>query len=855
MPTKVRRLFEQFQPENYNLTLELDDTAMTFRGAVIVRGKKTGRPSQRLTFHQKQLKITSATIIKHDKKGDQPVAVSRINNQDSFDEVRLHSDAMLYPGDYTVTMQFEGKITRPMNGMYPCTFKHDGKDKQLIATQFESHHAREAFPCIDEPEAKATFDLTLVTPEANSKAVVANTPVNSSQAANHQVTTVFEPTPRMSTYLLAFVYGDMEYLEAKTKAGVTVRTYATPDNVQFTQFALDAGVKCLDFYNEYFDLDYPLAKCDFIALPDFASGAMENWGCITFREQVMLVDPKNTSLSIKQYVAEVVAHELTHQWFGNLVTMKWWNDLWLNESFATWMAYLAVDKLFPEWQFWTQFVVAEQIQAFKEDSLQNTHPIEVAINHPDEIRTIFDTISYAKGGSVLHMLHAYMGPDDFRNGLRTYLKRHAYGNTTSSDLWAAWEEASGKPIGDFMTAWTTKEGYPIVHATIAANDPHLRQERFYLNPAADKQTETWPIPLDATEPLNFETLSQEEQAIEVESLTGSFLLNHNRAAFFRTVYDSDHLEQGLVPAIQAGDLNELDRLGLLADAFETAKAGYSSSVDALKLLEAYRDEDSLVVWDIIASGIGSLKMVMNDDELRESLKPYIRQLVAKQLARLGWEEKPGDSHFDLLLRPTILALAAAADEPAVVKEALHRFATMTKPEDIAPDIRGIVYSTAARLGSQAEFDKLWQLHNDSSNSEERVTLSAALTSFEHDDQISLALSKITSDDVRLQDAMYWVAYSFGNRFARATTWQWLKDNWQWLKDNVGDDLSFYRMPVYAARVQSDVSFLTEFESFFSQHMSPALERPIKQGIEAIQWQSAWKVRDLQALRDYFKHQK
>src|SRR6185369_11319931 len=218
--------------------------------------------------------------------------------------------------------------------------------------------------------------------------------------------------------LLAFVYGEMDYLEAKTKQGVIVRTYATPDNVEITSFALETAVKVLDFFNDYFGIDYPLAKCDLIALPDFASGAMENWGCITFREHALLVDPNHTSLGSKQYVALVVAHELAHQWFGNLVTMRWWSDLWLNEGFASWIEYLAVDHLFPEWQMWTQFVVDEQQQALKMDALEHTHPIEVPVYHPDEIRTIFDAISYSKGASVIHMLHDYLGADMFREGLR-----------------------------------------------------------------------------------------------------------------------------------------------------------------------------------------------------------------------------------------------------------------------------------------------------------------------------------------------------------------------------------------------------------------------------------------------------
>jgi aminopeptidase N len=346
------------------------------------------------------------------------------------------------------------------------------------------------------------------------------------------------------------------------------------------------------------------------------------------------------------------------------------------------------------------------------------------------------------------------------------------------------------------------------------------------------------------------TLKEKSATSEFEEPLGDgvAILNDERNSFARVVYDSEYLSK--ISKVLPG-LPPLARLGLLADSFEASKAGYTSTIDSLKLLESYRNEDDLVVWDIIAGNLGGLKLVMNDDELRESIKPYIQNLIAKQLDRLGWDEKPGDSHFDLLLRPTILGLAAGADEPNVVKEALQRFEKMTKPEDLSPDIRGIVYGTAARRGGQAEFDKLWKLHNESQNSEERVTLSGALTGFEHDDQINQALAKITTKDVRLQDSMYWIAYSFGNRFARVSTWQWLKDNWSWLKDNIGDDLSFYRMPTYAARVQSDASFLIEFESFFNQHMSPAFERPIKQGIETIQWQSAWKERDLDAVKRYF----
>jgi aminopeptidase N len=848
MSKNVTRLFEQFQPEKYRLELHPNPETMQFSGTVTIDGKKVGRPSKRLTFHQNGLKISSASVTKRDKKGDLEVKINRINNQDTYDEVRLHSEDLIYPGQYTVTLEFSGEITRAMNGIYPCYFSHDDQEKKLISTQFESHYAREAFPCIDEPEAKATFDLTLTTPV--SKAVISNTPVKEQFVKGDQQITIFETTPKMSTYLLAFVFGELEFLEAATKDGVLVRAYATPDNVAYTKFALDCAVRTLEFYNEYFAIPYPLPKCDFIAVPDFANGAMENWGCITFREQALLVDPKNTSLHLKQYVANVVAHELTHQWFGNLVTMRWWTDLWLNESFASWMSWLAIDSLFPDWKVWTQFIVEEQGLALKLDALEHTHPIEVEVRHPDEIRTVFDAISYEKGASVLLMLHDYLGGNDFRDGLRLYLKRHSYGNTDTVDLWKALAEVSSKPVAEFMGAWTTTSGYPIIRADIAAGN--LNQERFYLNPEADKQPTLWPIPLLASEDIGMTTLEKSQQSIKVSSKPSNLVLNHDRTSFFRAIYDSEHLDR-LATAVSTAQLDELDRLGVLSDTFEAAKAGYGQTVDAFKLLKAYANEDSAVVWDIMGGSINSVRAVMNDDAIRAGLKPFARELVSKQLQRLDWEEKDNDSHFDRLLRPTILGLASFGEEPSVVAEAQKRFAAMKLPEDVHPDIRGVVYGTMARTGDAADFDKMLAMHNASTNGEERVTLSGALTGFRQPELIARALAMISSDEVRLQDAAYWIAYSFMNRHARQQSWEWLTKNWEWLEENLGSEPSFFRLPNYVSRNYSDAAFLPEFTEFFHTHMRPGFERSVKQAIETIQWQAAWKTRDLAKLQAYFKN--
>jgi aminopeptidase N len=850
MGKKVKRLFKEFQPSHYQLRLQPDKAKMLFSGSVEITGKKTSRPSQRITLHQHGLTISKATVVYHGKKETKTYEVDRINNQASFDEVRLHTKEMLYPGEYTVRLEFSGKITKPMNGIYPAVFNEGKATKTILATQFESHHAREAFPCIDEPEAKATFDLTLAA--SKDETVLSNMPVKFEKTAGKLTETTFETTPVMSSYLLAFVIGELKYKEAKTKGGTKVRAYATPANTEFTDFALDVAVQCLEFYNEYFAIPYPLKKSDMVALPDFAAGAMENWGLVTYREQCMLVDPTNTSLATKQYVAMVVAHELAHQWFGNLVTMRWWTDLWLNEGFASWIEYLAVDHIFPEWHMWTQFIADEQQVALKLDALEHTHPIEVPVNHPDEIRTIFDTISYAKGASAIHMLEHYLGHDAFRDGLRYYLKQHAYKNTDTIDLWQALETVSGKPVKKFMHAWTSQSGYPVIKAQVEENKLSLSQERFFLNKSAHKKevSSLWPVPLLSGAAETPDLLEKRSASVELAD-SANFKLNIGQSGFYRTAYNATQTHH-LGELVRRGKLEPIERLGILADSFEVAKAGYGPTDDALDLLNAYSEEDNAMVWDVIASNLGDIRAVMREDELREAIKPYVRHLVTKQLERLGWEAKEGESHFDTLLRPTILGMASVAEEPAVVGPAIERFKAMKKPEDIEPNLRSVVYGTVARNGDKVEFDKLLKMHNSTTNSEERTTLAAALTGFKQPALIKRALALITTDDVRMQDVAYWVAYSFANRHARDETWKWMVGHWDWLDKNLGTDMSFSRFPLYSARHYSDRAFLMTYKKFFDSVMTTALERSVKQGIEIIEWHADWVERDYKEILAFFK---
>lgn len=846
---KVKRLYEQFHPENYELEINPDKQKMFFSGKLKLSGKKVGRPSQRITLHCKQLKINTVKLWKADKDNLEPIEVSRIGLHSKYDELRIHSQSLLYQGNYLVEISFSGKITKPMNGLYPSFYTNeDGQEEIILATQFESHHAREVFPCVDEPEAKAEFVLSLSS--AIDDVVLSNSEIEMQKKLNNRLYTKFKKTPKMSTYLLAFIIGKVSYLESKTKLGVKVRTYASPKQVEYTKFALEVAVKTLDFYNAYFGINYPLTKCDLIALPDFASGAMENWGLITFREQALLIYPDNTSLAMKQYVANVIAHELTHQWFGNLVTMKWWNDLWLNESFASLMSYLAVDEIFPDWKVWTQFISEEQSPAMRLDSLENTHPINVGINHPDEIRTIFDNISYEKGASVLYMLMNYLGIDNFKKGLSLYLKTNSYSNTESIDLWKSWESVSTEKIAKFMDTWTKQAGFPLVKVKVFNdNKVELSQEKFYLNPLSDKTSTLWPLPLFSSG-LDLGIFDKIKQTIERIERNKPLIVNEGHKAFYRVIYDPKHLAT-LAKDIKTKKLSALDRQGLLADSFEAARAGYQSSVDSFKLLTSYEHEDSLIVWEVIANNLTSVRSVMDDEELRLSMNKAIQKLVIDQYQRLGWIEQNDDSHFDKLLRPIILGLACVSDLPDAIDHAKKEFKTRLD-KAINPDTRGVIYTTVARLGGVNEFEQLLHMHNQSTNSEERITIAAALTNFKQQDLINRSLALVTTNDVRLQDLSYWISYSFSNRYAKNATWEWLVNNWEWLKTNLGTDLSFYMMPRYVARAYSDESFIPIFKAFFEKNISESFVRPVNQAIESITWQAEWKKRDLSMLKKYFK---
>ncbi len=862
MSKTVTRLYTQFQPEHYDLVLKLVRTEMRFQGTVTITGRKVGRPSMRITLHQNGLKAKAATITQIDKKGvEREIPVSRLNNQNSLHELRLHCNEMIYPGKYVVKVEYEGLITPGMTGIYPCYFKIDGKEQALLATQFESHHAREAFPCIDEPEAKATFDLSLVTEPGFT--TLGNTPVKEQRTDKDWMITTFETTPRMSSYLLAFVVGDMHSKSAKTKSGTEVNVWSTKAQpIDSLDFGLDVAVRSIEFFEDYFGVPYPLPKADHVALPDFSSGAMENWGLITYRERVLLAYPGDTSQSIKETIALVVAHETSHQWFGNLVTMKWWDDLWLNESFANMMEYQAVDAMFPDWHVWDTFVAAEGLSALRRDANPGVQAVRTNVNHPDEINTLFDpSIVYAKGGRLLYMLKSYIGDEAFRSGLSNYFTKYAYKNTEGSDLWTELTKTSGVDVAAFMNPWLERPGFPVLSVNQTGHKLTISQKHFSDNPDAVDAERLWPVPL-LTDDTDLPKLLDMRDFTTRYDGVGVARIDQGARGHYIVNYETPEQRAELAAAVCAGKLSSAERLMLLSDTSTLARAGYRPYGDVLNLLEAYADETNESVWDIISLIIGESRRFIDISKdgtaLEDKIKAFIRGLIAKQHARLGWDEIPGESAADQKLRALIIGLGSYSEHPAILAEAVKRFeAYQADPASLASEIRGIVFGIPIKQGDKKAFDYLLQLHDSTSNSDLKGDISGALTATRSAEDAARLLARIKDSKlIKPQDADRWLVYIMRNRYVREVGWDWMVGEWSWIEETYKNDKSYDYMPRYAAGGCNSRPWADKYRAFFEPKLDQiVLKRNILMGIEEISNRVKWLERDLASVEQFFASQK
>ncbi|KAG8657217.1 aminopeptidase M1 isoform X2 [Manihot esculenta] len=836
------RLPEFAVPKRYDIRLKPDLSACTFTGSVSV-DLEIVADTKFIVLNAAELSINSGSICFTSSKVFQPLKVELVE----ADAILVLEFAEALPiGVGVLAIQFDGVLNDKMKGFYRSTYELQGEKKNMAVTQFEAADARRCFPCWDEPACKAIFKITLDVP--SELVALSNMPVVEEKVDGPLKTVSYQETPIMSTYLVAIVVGLLDYVEDHTSDGIKVRVYCQIGKANQGNFALNVAVKTLELYKEYFSVQYPLPKLDMVTILDFAAGAMENYGLVTYRETLLLFDEKHSAAANKQSIVTVVAHELAHQWFGNLVTMEWWTHLWLNEGFATWVSYLAADSLFPEWNIWTQFL-DETTDGLTLDSLEESHPIEVEINHASEIDEIFDDISYSKGASVIRMLQSYLGAECFQSSLASYIKKYAYSNAKTEDLWTVLEEGSGEPVNKLMNSWTRQKGYPVVSLKLKDQKLEFEQSQFLLSGSyGDGQ---WIVPLtlccgsyDVKKNFLLQTKSGTLDAKDclVEIGSSWIKLNVHQTGFYRVKYDED-LAARLRYAIEKKYLTETDRFGILDDSFALCMARHQSLTSLLTLMGAYRKElEYTVVSNLITI---SYKVTRIAADSTPELLDYINQFfidLFQYSAELGWDPKEGESHLDSMLRGEILVALAKLGHDLTLNEANRRFHAFVDDRNtplLPPDIRKAAYVALMQRVSSSnrlDYESLLRIYRETDLSQEKTRILGSLASCPDPNIVLEVLNFLLSSEVRSQDAVYGLAVS---KEGQETAWTWLKDNWDHISKVWGSGVLITRFISEIVSPLASFEKAKEVEEFFASRTTPSIVRTLKQSIEWVNINAKW----------------
>lgn len=835
------RLLDSFIPSHYAIKLDVSREEKRFTGCVVIDGEaKT--PTFKL--NQKYLSISRVCI-------DECECAFEVS--DESETVTIFGPKT---GSVRVEIEYSAPLTDTMMGIYPSYYLHNGEKKQLIGTQFETTFAREAFVCVDEPCAKATFDLALKFDEKPGEIALSNQNEIACKDGYH----IFDTTVKMSTYLLAFVCGDLQHKTAYTSSGVEVGVFATrAHQPHVLDLALDIATRCIDFYEDYYQTPYPLQHSYHVALPDFSAGAMENWGLVTYREACLLYDKNNSSHTYKQRVASVIAHELAHQWFGDLVTMKWWDNLWLNESFATMMEYVATDALEPSWRMWDTFQTSEASIALSRDATDGVQSVHVMVEDPREIDAIFDSaIVYAKGARLLVMVRALVGDDALRKGLKAYFDVHQYGNAQGEDLWDALEAASGFAVGQIMNSWLEQPGYPVINAYVKDGRLCLHQHQFFIGEHCD-QARLWQIPLGS----NYEqvpSLMTEETCdlgdyAQLRACAGTpFILNKHNTTHAIINYDTTLLSDILA---HIKELGADEQFKLIQDMALLAKAELITYADLIPLLVKVSASTSHIVAHKLVEVCNTLEQFITPDSDEEALFKRYRNLLSKdRMQTLGVCPRRSESHDDMLSRPLYTSLALRADNQQIIEE-LHKLYETHHENlfDIQADIRLLVLKNEIQhFETPSLASALLGLYQTTTDALFKNDLRAAICASTDEKVIADVLRKFKDTDViKPQDVRMWYYALLSNSHAEEPTWQWLQNEWSWLESTIGGDMEFTNFIKISADVFHTSARLQEFKVFFEPKQDVAgLGREIAMGITLITGKvkliEASKPCVLQALR-------
>jgi len=862
MTKAFSRLPTSVVPSHYTVTLRPDLKAHTFTGECKVK-VDVKEEVKSIVCNASNLSVSAATV--ETDAGELLMPEVKADQETESLSLLLGNQA-LQAGPATVTYTFTGVLNDQMRGFYRSKYTLDGEERWAAVTQFESTDARQAFPCWDEPAVKATFDMVIAGPK--DRVILSNMPEVSSVEDKEDSSTkvvTFATTPVMSTYLVAIVVGEFDYVEGKSEEGITCRVYSPKGKREQGQFAMECGLRALTFYSKFFGVPYPLTKYDMVAIPDFSSGAMENWGLVTYRETCVLVDSANSSQSSKQWVAIVVCHETAHQWFGNLVTMEWWTHLWLNEGFASFMENLTTAALYPEFKIWEQFVPGTLIEALKLDALHSSHPIEVEVGHPSEVDEIFDNISYNKGASVIRMLYDWIGDAAFKAGMSSYLTKYSYKNAETPQLWAELEAASGLPVTKVMQTWTEQMGFPCISMTSLqeGNDRilTLKQVKFVGDGKEAAAGSKWQVPVSiataGSETVTKVMLDRDEVETVVRlsnvPQTAWVKLNPGVVGFFRVQYPESEL-QLLQEAVKSKSLPSVDRLNVLDDLFSLIAAGKAKTSEGLRLLSAYKAEDSYIVWNNISSHLSQLATVISDQDCYADFDRFVLDLFSERKAVTAWDPVEGESHLDTLLRAIVISRLGRAGDQEIRAEAKRRFdAHCSGGASISPDIRSAVYSCVASAGQAEDYQAMLRLHEQADSHEEKERIArSGLAAFSDKTLLSQALNFSIGSCVRSQDSVHLIGSIAKNRAGRDISWQFFKENFQLLKGRYASGFLLSHLVKSCSERFLTEDAAVEVEKFFTEHPLPGSERNVAQSVETIRLHAAWLSRDATDISNFFK---
>ena len=837
------RLPRHAVPHHYDIHLEPDLETLTFTGSVGV-DLEVLESTDYLVLNAAELEVKSATI-------SSGPAVAEIAHDAESQRVTLKLAETIQPGEYRLTMEHAGTINDQLRGLYKAVYKDaEGKEHVIATSQCQSTDARRIFPNWDEPDFKATFQTTMVVAdglEAYSNAAE----VAREATADGRVKISFAKTMKMSSYLLAFIVGPFEATEPVDVRGTPTRIIVPKGNLHLTDVAMENAIFCFEYLSDYYDIPYPGDKLDHIAIPDFAAGAMENVGLITYRDSYLVINRDKASQAELERSVDVIGHEIAHQWFGNLVTMAWWEGAWLNEAFASFMEMKATDAMHPEWKRWLTFANLEVPWAMATDQLASTRPIEFTVNSPAEVDEMFDAITYGKGCAVLHMIEEFMGVENFRTGVGTYLRKHEYANTVTTDLWEGLDSASDWPIGEIMDTWVFQKGFPRIDAEKVNGGIRLSQRRFLVIPDETDST-IWKVPIQLRGSANGEPfemkilLEDDETMIPVEGDIDWIVTNVGGYGFYRSHY-SDELFEALIS--RAADLDPVERYTLLSDTVAFVKCGQVTADAFLDLVGKFEDESEAAIWSVIIGGLGMLEHHTLDQEAREAFESFVRDLVTPALDRLGWEPSADDSDLDRKLRgDLIVAMGNLGEHQPTIDKARDLVERLLAGDDLDPEVATAALTVYARHGVDEEYATLWKTYQEAVAPLDQVRYLRAVAGVIEEDLALTTLRKVLDGDIRTQDG-FWVFARLLLGKAGPAVWRLAAENWDRLvevmpgmtRHRIAEGISALSQPEVAAGVRS----------FLAEHPVKEAAQAIAQNLEKLDANVKLRERETPNVTAYF----